>query len=34
MQLNVLAAIVVGFYFGRTNHQRVGGVGGDDAGTR
>jgi hypothetical protein len=26
MQLNVLGALVVGFYFGRTNHQRVGGV--------
>jgi hypothetical protein len=26
MQLNVMAALVTGFYFGRTNHQRVGGV--------
>lgn len=26
--------LVVGFYFGRTNHERVGGPGGDDAGTR
>lgn len=26
--------LVIGFYFGRTNHQRVGGVGGDQAGTR
>jgi hypothetical protein len=34
MQLNVLAALVTGFYFGRTNHQRTGGVGGDAAGPR
>ena len=34
MQLNVMAALVTGFYFGRTNHQRSGGVGGDMAGTR
>ena len=26
MQLNVMGALIVGFYFGRTNHQRVGGV--------
>ena len=26
--------LVVGFYFGRTNHQRSGGVGGETAGTR
>lgn len=26
--------LVIGFYFGRTNHQRTGGVGGNDAGTR
>jgi cobalamin synthase len=26
--------LVVGFYFGRTNHQRVGGIGGDTGGTR
>ena len=26
--------LVIGFYFGRTNHQRVGGVGGDTAGQR
>ena len=26
MQLNVMAGIVIGFYFGRTNHQRVGGI--------
>lgn len=26
--------LVIGFYFGRTNHQRTGGVGGDMAGTR
>jgi cobalamin synthase len=26
--------LVIGFYFGRTNHQRSGGVGGDGAGTR
>ncbi len=25
-QLDVMAALVTGFYFGRTNHQRVGGV--------
>ncbi len=34
MQLNVMAALVTGFYFGRTNHQRTGGVGGELAGTR
>jgi hypothetical protein len=34
MQLNVMAALVTGFYFGRTNHQRSGGVGGADAGNR
>ncbi len=28
MQLNVMAALVTGFYFGRTNHQRQGGIGG------
>ena len=26
--------LVIGFYFGRTNHQRTGGVGGESAGTR
>ncbi len=26
--------VVVGFYFGRTNHQRTGGVGGESAGPR
>lgn len=26
--------LVIGFYFGRTNHQRSGGIGGDAAGTR
>jgi hypothetical protein len=26
MQLNVLGALVAGFYFGRTNHERPGGV--------
>lgn len=26
MQLNVMAGLVIGFYFGRTNHQNVGGV--------
>ncbi len=25
---------VIGFYFGRTNHQRTGGIGGDHAGSR
>lgn len=34
MQINVLGALVVGFYFGRTNHQRVGGVGADAGSTR
>lgn len=29
-----VANLVTGFYFGRTNHQRSGGVGGDNAGTR
>lgn len=28
------ANLVIGFYYGRTNHQRVGGPGGDSAGTR
>ena len=32
--LNVMAALVTGFYFGRTNHTRSGGVGGDSAGER
>lgn len=26
--------LVIGFYFGRTNHQRTGGIGGDLAGPR
>lgn len=26
--------LVIGFYFGRTNHQRSGGIGGDMAGQR
>lgn len=25
--LNVMASLIIGFYFGRTNHQRIGGVG-------
>lgn len=29
-----VANLVTGFYFGRTNHQRSGGIGGDAAGTR
>ena len=29
-----VANLVTGFYFGRTNHQRSGGIGGDSAGTR
>lgn len=29
-----VANLVTGFYFGRTNHQRTGGVGGDSAGSR
>lgn len=26
--------LVIGFYFGRTNHQRTGGIGGEAAGSR
>lgn len=26
--------LVIGFYFGRTNHQRTGGIGGSEAGAR
>jgi len=29
-----MSYLIVGFYFGRTNHQRVGGIGGETAGTR
>ena len=29
-----VANLVTGFYFGRTNHQRTGGIGGDQAGPR
>jgi hypothetical protein len=29
-----VANLVTGFYFGRTNHQRTGGVGGEQAGRR
>lgn len=29
-----VANLVTGFYFGRTNHQRTGGIGGDVAGPR
>lgn len=29
-----VANLVTGFYFGRTNHSRSGGIGGDVAGTR
>lgn len=29
-----VANLVTGFYFGRTNHQKVGGPGGETAGTR
>jgi hypothetical protein len=29
-----VANLVTGFYFGRTNHTRTGGPGGDDAGRR
>ena len=29
-----VANLVTGFYFGKTNHQRSGGVGGDSAGAR
>lgn len=29
-----VANLVIGFYFGRTNHQRSGGVGGEYAGPR
>jgi hypothetical protein len=28
--LTAVSNLVIGFYFGRTNHQRVGGFGGDD----
>lgn len=30
--LSTIAGTVIGFYFGRTNHQRIGGVGGSDVG--
>lgn len=30
--LSNISSLVVGFYFGRTNHQRIGGVGPHDAG--
>lgn len=29
-----VANLVIGFYFGRTNHQRIGGIGGDSSGLR
>lgn len=29
-----VANLVIGFYFGRTNHTRTGGIGGDNAGVR
>lgn len=29
-----VANLVIGFYFGRTNHTRVGGIAGDSAGSR
>jgi cobalamin synthase len=32
--LTNILMVIIGFYFGRTNHQRTGGVGGDVAGTR
>jgi len=32
--LSNLGSLIIGFYFGRTNHQRSGGVGGDSAGER
>lgn len=32
MILSNLGSLVVGFYFGRTNHQRIGGVGSKDGG--
>lgn len=32
--LTNVAMVVVGFYFGRTNHQRSGGIGGEAAGAR
>ena len=34
MFISGAANLVIGFYYGRTNHQRVGGPGGDSAGTR
>lgn len=30
--LTSMGSLVIGFYFGRTNHQRIGGVGPSDAG--
>jgi hypothetical protein len=30
MLLGNIVSLVIGFYFGRTNHQRTGGVGGSD----
>ena len=32
MLISNLASLIVGFYFGRTNHQKIGGVGGGDVG--
>lgn len=32
MLISNLVSLIVGFYFGRTNHQKIGGVGGDDIG--
>ncbi len=32
--LTSLESLIIGFYFGRTNHTRTGGVGGDVAGSR
>lgn len=32
MLVSNLASLIIGFYFGRTNHQKVGGVGSSDTG--
>jgi hypothetical protein len=32
MLISNLASLIVGFYFGRTNHQKTGGVGASDEG--
>lgn len=32
--LTSMGSLVIGFYFGRTNHEKTGGVGGETAGSR